>query len=292
MLTDLHGLTYRHVDVFAREPLSGNGLTVFPDGGALSADLMQRLTQEMRQFESIFLSAEGESHTFRARIFTMEEELDFAGHPVLGAACVLHELSEPGASSAAWIIRLNAGDVSVATERGADGYTATMDQGRPVSQPPLGDEVARQYLAALNISPAMLADGLPLQVVSTGLPYLIVPLRAGLTEARIVQPGFGELLAKIGAQFVYVLDVGAVEGRTWDNDGRVEDVATGSAAGPTGAYLVHHGRAQAGTEIVIHQGSFVGRPSEIVVRVEGRPDQIDSVLVRGEVRMVASGRFD
>jgi PhzF family phenazine biosynthesis protein len=292
MPDDLRGLTYRHVDVFARAPLSGNGLTVFPEGGKLSAELMQRLTQEMRQFESIFLSAEGEAHTYRARIFTMEEELDFAGHPVLGAACVLHELHEPDASRGEWNIRLNAGDVSVATERRADGYTATMNQGRPLFQPPLADEAAQPYLVALNITSDMLAAGLPLQVVSTGLPYLLVSLRAGLAEARIAYPRFGELLAEIGAQFVYVLDVGAVEGRTWDNDGRVEDVATGSAAGPVGAYLVRHGRAQAGTEIVIRQGRFVGRPSEIVVRVEGTANQIDSVLVRGEVRMVASGRFD
>jgi PhzF family phenazine biosynthesis protein len=129
-------------------------------------------------------------------------------------------------------------------------------------------------------------------VISTGLPYLIVPLRAGLTEARIVHPRFGDLLAQIGAQFVYVLDVGAIEGRTWDNDGRVEDIATGSAAGPVGAYLVRHGHAQPGTEIVIHQGRFVGRPSEIAVRVDGETDAIRSVLVRGDVRMVASGRFD
>src|SRR5215475_4269919 len=109
MSVDLRGLAYRHVDVFARESLSGNGLTVFPDGGELPAELMQRLTQEMRQFESIFLSADGESHAYRGHIFTMEEELDFAGHPVLGAACVLHEVHEPDASIVEWSIRLNAG---------------------------------------------------------------------------------------------------------------------------------------------------------------------------------------
>jgi len=292
MPVDLHHLTYRHVDVFAREPLSGNGLTVFPDGGNLPPDLMQRLTQEMRQFESIFLSPGDEPHTFRARIFTMEEELDFAGHPALGAACVLHALREPEAARAEWVLRLNARDVSISTERMAGWYTATMDQGQPAFLSELTAEEAEPYLAALSLMPDMLAPDLPLQVISTGLPYLIVPLRAGLAEARIVHPRFGDLLAQIGAQFVYVLDVGAIEGRTWDNDGRVEDIATGSAAGPVGAYLVRHGHAQPGTEIVIHQGRFVGRPSEIAVRVDGETDAIRSVLVRGDVRMVASGRFD
>ena len=85
----LHGLAFRHVDVFSDQPLSGNGLSVFWDASALTPDLMQRITQEMRQFESIFLTQTEDASTYRARIFTMEEELDFAGHPILGAAGVL-----------------------------------------------------------------------------------------------------------------------------------------------------------------------------------------------------------
>lgn len=84
-------LSYRHVDVFSKTPLSGNGLTVFTNCDGLSAEAMQKITQEMRQYESIFLFSTAEAHRFLARIFTMEEELDFAGHPILGAACVLHE---------------------------------------------------------------------------------------------------------------------------------------------------------------------------------------------------------
>ena len=79
-------------------------------------------------------------------------------------------------------------------------------------------------------------------MVSTGLPYLIVPVRAEeLAAAEIRVPDFEALLAECGAKFVYVLDPVALEGRTWDNAGRVEDVATGSAAGPAAAYLIHLG---------------------------------------------------
>jgi PhzF family phenazine biosynthesis protein len=74
----MNGLPYRHVDVFAREPFSGNGLAVFPDAAGLSARLMLRLTQELRQFESIFLAATAEPSVFDARVFTVEEELPFA----------------------------------------------------------------------------------------------------------------------------------------------------------------------------------------------------------------------
>lgn len=80
------GLKYHHVDVFSSKPLSGNGVTVFRLGEALPTAVMQELTREMRQFESIFVLHEAGSQTVRAWVFTMEEELDFAGHPVLGAA--------------------------------------------------------------------------------------------------------------------------------------------------------------------------------------------------------------
>jgi trans-2,3-dihydro-3-hydroxyanthranilate isomerase len=80
-----------------------------------------------------------------------------------------------------------------------------------------------------------------MQVVSTGLPYLIMPVQSGLDSARISRPGFEGLLDASGAKFVYVLDPDRPEGCTWDNAGRVEDVATGSAAGPAAGYLLHHG---------------------------------------------------
>ena len=85
-------LNYRHVDVFSRELMSGNGLTVFQTKTELPPVLMQAITREMRQFESIFLVTTADPRVVRARVFTMEEELDFAGHPVLGAAAVLHEV--------------------------------------------------------------------------------------------------------------------------------------------------------------------------------------------------------
>jgi trans-2,3-dihydro-3-hydroxyanthranilate isomerase len=85
------GLKYHHVDVFSNKPLSGNGVTVFQLREPLPGSLMQDITREMRQFESIFVLQQAGSQTVRAWVFTMEEELDFAGHPVLGAGAALHE---------------------------------------------------------------------------------------------------------------------------------------------------------------------------------------------------------
>lgn len=298
METALQGLEYRHVDVFTREALSGNGLIVFPEADGLAPEIMQRITREMRQFESIFLAPTTEIHRVRARVFTMEEELPFAGHPVLGAACVLHEhLYYVGDADerAEWTLELPVGPVQVSTTRREGWYEATMDQGKPQFGATLDAEIVSQILAALNLEESDLYPGLPLEVVSTGLPYLLVILASGLERAAIVRPGFEALLASVGAKFVYVLHLPTREGRTWDNDGRVEDVATGSAAGPVGAYLVRHGLASAGAEITLQQGRFLGRPSQMRVRVEGADGdagEIAAVYVTGDVRMVARGVFE
>ena len=132
---------------------------------------------------------------------------------------------------------------------------------------------------------------LPLQVVSTGLPYLIVPLRRGLERARIGTTDFGAVLARLGAAFVYVLDVEAREGRSWDNAGRVEDIATGSAVGPAAAYLVAQGYASPGVTLPFAQGRFVGRPSHLRACVEAGIDDAWRVAVSGEVCLVGDGQL-
>jgi PhzF family phenazine biosynthesis protein len=282
---------FRHLDVFTRAPFSGNGLTVFPESDGLSAAQMQRVTQEMRQFESIFLVATEDAHEAVARVFTVEEELDFAGHPVLGAACVLHERLAGAGERETWRIRLNRSIAPVTTVRREGWYSATMEQGAPVFGEIASPELRAEYAAALSLTIDDLDEALPLQMVSTGLPYLLVPVRTGLERACIAHPAFEALLGRIGAKFVYVFDPQAREGRTWDNAGLVEDVATGSAAGPTVAYLVRYGLAQPKTEIILAQGRFVGRPSQILARVAGTAEAITGVSVGGDVCMVGGGEI-
>ena len=177
--------------------------------------------------------------------------------------------------------------VEVRTRGAASWVDAAMDQGVPQLGQAVAGELAAAYRDALNLDRGQLHPRLPMQVVSTGLPYLIVPVQAGLDRARISHPDFERLLAASGAKFVYVLDPDRPEGRTWDNAGRVEDVATGSAAGPAAAYLLHHGVRPAGEPMLIHQGRFTGRPSTIEVR----PGPAGRLWVGGPVAPVAAGRF-
>jgi PhzF family phenazine biosynthesis protein len=282
---------FQLVDVFSKEPFSGNGLVVFTSKEKVLPDMMQALTREMRQFESIFLESTINPNVVRARVFTMEEELDFAGHPLLGAAAVLHQKRFPQKQTASWTIELRHKTVPITTTRETSWYGANMDQGQAEFGRTLSIEESRPFLEALNLTMSQISQSLPLQQVSTGLPYLIVPISNGLENARIVQPGFASLLTTVGAKFVYVLDVKRREGRTWDNQGLVEDVATGSAAGPAGAYLVRQKLLNPGQKLVLRQGRFVGRPSKLFVTVQADATRRLNVSVAGDVHLIARGRL-
>jgi trans-2,3-dihydro-3-hydroxyanthranilate isomerase len=191
-------LEYHHVDVFADRPFCGNSLTVFLDTGSLLGSQMLRITKEMRHFESIFLSPTGELNTFEARVFDLIGELDFAGHPLLGAAGVLHSCLNTR-DEAVWTFQLRAKTVKVRTERIRKGFRALLDQGRPEFLGEVPSTRRVEFAAALNLDADHLSRELPLEVVSTGLRYLIVPIEKGLELARIVRADFEELLRTVNA---------------------------------------------------------------------------------------------
>lgn len=283
----LRTLPFWLVDVFAREPLSGNGLSIFLLDEELPTHAMQRITQEMRQFETIFLRRIEQSSRFHARIFTMEEELPFAGHPVIGAAALLHSELFSTEDVAYLEFVMQDRSINAVSRRQGTSYVAEMDQGIATVEPPIPAAMNEAFLKALNLSITDLTADLPLQVVSTGLPYLIVPISSNLEHAQIVVQDFETMLATVGAKFVYVFQVGRLEGRTWDNDGRVEDIATGSAAGPAAAYLVTHKRASSGESLVLTQGRFLNRSSELYASVQGGAEM--SVTLKGQVCFVGNG---
>jgi len=280
--------TVFHVDVFATRPLTGNGLTVFLHAEGWSATAMQRMTQEMKQFESIFMSEITEAGA-RARVFTVEEELPFAGHPVLGAAAVLHRVLAPEAASCSWVMRLASADVPVTTTKLGGHHRAEMNQGIAAFGGAVTQAALRAILVRLGLQSRDLSPGLPAQVVSTGLPCLILPVRPeSLARAGINGLDLEALLDEVGAKFVLVLDAASRELRTWDNLGKVEDVATGSAAGPAAAYLMRLGLADPRQPIELAQGRFAGRPSRLTVSQDGQRN----MLVSGEVWPLMQGKLD
>ncbi len=280
-------MRYYHVDVFSNKPFSGNGLTVFTETKNTDKSFMQILTQEMRQFESIFLH-HLQGNEYRAFIFTMEEELDFAGHPVIGAAAVLHNNHSPENKQEDWVFQLNTKSVAIRTVNHNTYYSASMNQGKAAFLNILSKEQEILFLGYLNLGIDDRYDNLPFQVISTGLPYLILPVReSSLARVKVTIPNLEEKLLEIGAKFFYVLSVEGLQGRTWDNAGLAEDIATGSAAGPAGAYLVTNGLAKTDTAIILRQGDFLNRPSSMKVVVENNGD----IIVEGDVCKIAAGEL-
>jgi trans-2,3-dihydro-3-hydroxyanthranilate isomerase len=280
---------YSHVDVFSQLPFGGNSLPVFPDARGLSSEQMLRITQEMRHFEAIFLEPTDQPGTVRARIFDLFDELPFAGHPIIGAAAVLHERSGlRGAQS--WQFQLPGKTVEITTDVTAGGFSGVLDQGVPEFLGSVDD--GARVAAAFNLAAEDLAPDLPLEVVSTGLRYLIVPVRPGALARARISHDITELVQSAGAQFAVLFDGAAVEVRHWNNDGIIEDVATGSAAGTIGAYRLRHGLVRGGDTFTLHQGQYTGRPSTLRVQPEGTANHVETVKVGGDVAFVGHGIID
>jgi PhzF family phenazine biosynthesis protein len=287
-------LSYRYVDVFAAGPDSGNSLPVFIDPPVTKTHQLLAITQALRQFESVFVWPTENPQRWTTRVFDLAEELPFAGHPMLGAAAALHEragVNQP----LTWDMILPNRTVNVTTQPASAGaWTASLAQGDAEFGGTwnVTDDLPARVAAAHSLNINMLRADLPLRVISTELRYLIIPVLAeGLASARI-KHDLTTLLASIGAQFAVLLDVAALEARHWTNDGSLEDVATGSAAGTIAAYMRSLTLIPASTPIILHQGRFTGRPSELVIEASGSGTRITHVTVGGLIRAIRTGELD
>jgi trans-2,3-dihydro-3-hydroxyanthranilate isomerase len=273
---------YVITDVFTDTPFEGNALAVFPDGGEVPPERMQRIAREMNLSETVFVLPAEAGVDARIRIFTPSTELPFAGHPTLGTAMLL------GESTGADQVRLEtgAGEVAVAFERaGGRIVSGRMRQPIPSWEP---YDRAGELLAALGVE----ASQLPVVAYRNGPRHVYVALESEQAVAAL-QPDLGALaqLPEVGANCF------AGAGRRWKTRmfapfyGVAEDPATGSAAGPLAVHLARHGRIAFGEEIEISQGVEIGRPSTLHARVEGEGDRIDVVEVAGSAVVVARGEL-
>ncbi|SDN18832.1 PhzF family phenazine biosynthesis protein [Acetanaerobacterium elongatum] len=282
-------MNYFHVDVFSEKPMTGNGLTVVFPNAPLNETVMLDIAKEFKQFETIFLFQD-ERSSFTARIFTVDEELGFAGHPILGAAAVVHQIYFSHLQTATIRFQLSGRSIEVQSETSKTGYQVVMNQGTPEFITQVESCQYESIAKSLNNQPVDIDKALPLEVVSTGLPYLLVPLKSDLHNVKISIPNFEVFLSNFRAKFVYIFNTETLECRTWDNNGLVEDIATGSAAGPLCAYLVKHGIKAEKEVIRLRQGSFVGRPSVIEGWADSSKGTTD-IFIRGRVSFFAQGRL-
>lgn len=276
------------LDVFTDRPLTGNQLAVFPDGAEVPEALRQDLAREIGFSETVF--CDPPSHPtagdVRARIFTPEVELPFAGHPVLGTAVAIgRERRLPGGSVVT--VECTVGPVPV--ELDAAGTGGWMRQPLPAVErwadvPALAE--ALQLPGGAVVAPVEVYDNGPRHVVvAVEDEQVVVDLRPDLGRLATVA-------ATAGTSVCAVTGDGTVTTRMFLPGGGIpEDPATGSAAGPIGVHLLRHGLVHPGVQLTLSQGAQIRRPSTLLVRVEGLPDAVASVAVGGQAVLVGEGRF-
>jgi trans-2,3-dihydro-3-hydroxyanthranilate isomerase len=327
MIRQKRQLAMAQWDVFTSQPLAGNSLAVFFDGRGLSDTEMQSIAKEMNLSETTFIlprdPATERERGVRVRIFTVQEELPFAGHPTLGTAFALRgaargENSEKSpllakdarpfdsaqgknGAPAEIALDLNVGKVPVRFEETpAEPTFGEMTQIDPV----FGIQHEREALArATGLRVEDFDSSLPIETVSTGISYVVTPLKSltVIQNLRVQLSRVDEYLAKTGGKFLYF-----VARETVDPAARLharmlfysgEDPATGSAAGCAAAWMAAHGVAQSDERVLIEQGIEMQRPSRIFVRANysgnpktsGDDNRVVNVRVGGHAIEVMRG---
>ncbi len=292
---------YLHYDVFTDKPLTGNQLDVFPDPTDLGADDMARVTREMNFSECTFVQpAELVETDVRLRIFGLDGEMPFAGHPVIGSTFALAHEGFVKPPRARLILGLGIGATPVDLEwKGSELAFAWMTQQPPKYGPTLD---ARDRMATvLGIERAAICDGVPIQEVSCGLAFVFVPLKSrAAVDQCVLDPRANQAMFKDAGLtrrgiFVFSVEPGDDDAAAYSRmlgAGR-EDPATGSASGPLGCFLVRYGLAPPGHagHLVSRQGVKMGRPSHVHIRIAGTADEITDVKVGGASVLVGDGRI-
>ena len=286
------------VDVFAERKYAGNQLAVFTNAEEVSDTQMQEFAKEMHFSETTFiLSEEKRDGGYDVRIFTPEYEIPFAGHPTLGTAYVIQQeiIKEPVKQV---VLNLKVGQIPVSFKYSRkDIDIMWMKQKAPTFGRIFGLETISNIL---NLDQKEIDDRWPIQEVSTGTPFIMVPLRTlnAVKQARIDRDKASDLIKDTEAKAILVFcpETYAKENQLnvrvfADYYGVPEDPATGSANGCLAGYLAKYryfGKHR--IDIRVEQGYEIGRASLLLLRAEDKEDEID-VFVGGKVVMIAKGEF-
>jgi trans-2,3-dihydro-3-hydroxyanthranilate isomerase len=308
----MQNFQFLQFDVFTDRAFCGNPLAVFPEADGISDEKMMQIAREMNLSETVFvLKPETDEVLRRLRIFTPMREIPFAGHPIIGTwTCLAQQgvvpLPDGGNGWQRIFHEVGIGVLPVDIEfKDGKPVQVVMTQGEFQVLNEIDDahehaEVAR----ALGLAREDLDEDLPIQVITTGLPCLAVPVRslADLRDCHVNTSLLADVYTRRGAVGCHAftretLEVGASRAHARffaPADNIPEDPATGSACGALGGYLVHHGGLTLEPEdgrykFVIEQGDFIHRPSRINLDVKGQVGRVEEVKVGGQAVLVARG---
>ncbi len=284
-------------DVFTSDKLKGNPLAVFTDARGLEDADMSAIARETNLSETTFMfpreSAIERERGVLVRIFTPREELPFAGHPTLGTAMALRATRMPDATEIA--LELKAGKIPVTFHKESDGQVFGEMRQKDAEFGETHPHDAVAPLVGLKLED--IADDVPIQAVSTGSFFVILPLKslAAIRSVRMNYSGVAEYLARTGRRNFY-LATREVENpkarmhtRLVFNGG--EDPATGSASGCAAAWMVKNGVAKSDEQVLIEQGAEVRRQGQIFVRATKQGEGVVNVRVGGHAVEVIRGEY-
>jgi trans-2,3-dihydro-3-hydroxyanthranilate isomerase len=284
------------VDVFAQKKYTGNPLAVITNLGTVSTEEMQQIAQEMNYSETTFVNSQMQNGGYNVRIFTPTEELPFAGHPTLGTAFVIQNEMQTQRTETV-CLNLKVGQIPVTWENMAGEEILWMQQNPPVFSEQFSPE---KIAGVLNLSPDTIDPRFPIQEVSTGVPFIIVPLRtlAALKASKLNHQKYDDLIQTTAAKAILIFCPEAYRSESQlgvrmfgEALGVPEDPATGSANGCLAGYLAEYEYfGQASVDIRVDQGYEINRPSLLLLKAEKIPQQIQ-VAVGGKVIMVAKGEL-
>lgn len=286
------------IDAFTNRPLGGNPCAVVFDTGELDDATMLAIAREMNLSETAFLRS-SQIASFAVRYFTPAEEIPLAGHPTLATTLALIESGLLWLKQEHMTFQLELKDGPIPVEiysRSGKIERIVMTQRKPQF---LGECDPAEALPAFCLDPSDLLPGAPVEVVSTGTPQLMLPLRSheALRRSRIKPDDYEALRKRYGffSPHLFCLEGATPAGRTFARHFGVppdtaEDPFTGSATGGMGAYLWRHRLIDTPT-FVAEQGHWMGRPGQGTVEVIGPPDAIQTVKVGGQAVLVLKGEL-
>src|SRR5438270_3266637 len=292
-----HTYEFIQLDVFTQTALAGNPLAIFPDARGLNDAEMQALAREMNLSETTFIlprdAAAEAREGKKVRIFTVETELPFAGHPTLGTALYLYASDSNLKKPEEITLDLKAGKVPVRFTVNSENAGANRVDGQVFGEmrqrdPKFGTAFSREEVArVIGIAVDDIPSEWPIQAVSTGLTFMIVPFRnrQTLSDLKFSYAQASEFLKSSGANFFYFLcperREGHLEARARMFFYGGEDPATGSAAGCAASWMVQHEVAKSDEQVLIRQGIECRRPSEMYVRATREGNRVTDVRVGG-----------
>jgi trans-2,3-dihydro-3-hydroxyanthranilate isomerase len=311
-LKTMPNYNFLQFDVFTDRAFCGNPLAVFPEADEIDSDVMMRIAREMNLSETVFvLKSKSDDVLRRLRIFTPMREIPFAGHPIVGTwTCLAQEgvvpLPDGGDGWQRIFHEVGIGVLPVDIQfKDGRPVQVVMTQGKFEILDEIDDAQEQAEVArALGLAREDLDESLPIQVITTGLSCLAVPIRslADLRDCRVNTSLLSEIYTRHGGTGCHAftretLEVGASRAHARffaPADNIPEDPATGSACGALGGYLVHHGalsleREDGRYKFVIEQGDFIHRPSRINLNVKGEAGRVEEVKVGGPAVLVARG---